>query len=199
VLRHAALGFAPHSGWAALVAAGGADDPPAVVARERVDMTDARLRGAKQPYHAVEDWPVAKAREHLERLSASAQSMAGAALRRVLRSLKEGGYLVRTAGILESAGRKGLPLESILASHALIHSAEGEHFRAALEEAAAACGLSVTRVPLRSLPDVASRTLRRPNERLQTAVQALGRPLGPPWGADQKSAALLAWTLLRAG
>jgi hypothetical protein len=29
-------------------------------------------------------------------------------------------------------------------------------------------------------------------------VNGLGRQVGPPWGADQKKAALLAWSLLAA-
>ena len=40
--------------------------------------------------------------------------------------------------------------------------------------------------------------MRSPQE-LTTTVARLGREAGPPWGADQKSAALLAWLLLARG
>jgi hypothetical protein len=192
----AALGFAPHSGWAALVAVGGDPGEPTVLARERIEMADPKAPGARQPYHEVEGWPLPKAKARLDRLSSSARAMAEDALHTVVRSLERRGYRAATAGILESAGRKGMPLESILASHALIHSADGEHFRDALEAASAACGLAVRRLPRRELEAAATLALHRTAARLQASVQALGRPLGPPWGVDQKSAALLAWTLL---
>jgi hypothetical protein len=36
-----------------------------------------------------------------------------------------------------------------------------------------------------------------PVNRILDIVNELGRDEGPPWGADQKKAALLAWTLLQ--
>jgi hypothetical protein len=36
-----------------------------------------------------------------------------------------------------------------------------------------------------------------PLDRILDIVNKLGRGKGPPWGADQKKAALLAWTLLK--
>jgi hypothetical protein len=195
-MRPAALAFAPHSGWAALVVVGGSRTEPAALVRERVEMADPRLAGSRQPYHHVEGWPLPRARARLDTLGASARSMAEGRIERLLRSLRETGYRPVAAGILESAGRKGLALDSILASHALIHSADGEHFREALERASEACGLVVERVPARELVARAARALGKPAGRLQASVLELGGPLGPPWGADQKSAALLAWTLL---
>jgi hypothetical protein len=40
------------------------------------------------------------------------------------------------------------------------------------------------------------KVLARSPQQLAVAVRALGAELGAPWGADQKSAALLAWLLL---
>ncbi len=42
----------------------------------------------------------------------------------------------------------------------------------------------------------AASKLRKTPAQLAAMVRALGQPLGAPWGADQKSAALLAWLLL---
>lgn len=55
------LGFAPHSGWAAVVVIGGTPGNPLVLARERLELADAGLPGAKQPYHAIESLPLAQA------------------------------------------------------------------------------------------------------------------------------------------
>jgi hypothetical protein len=102
-------------------------------------------------------------------------------------------------GVLDSSGRKGASLPLILASHALIHTADGEHFRNALAAAAEVLGLRVSRVPARDVEALAQATLGLPPDLLQHAVADMGRPLGAPWGADQKKAALLGWTLLRRG
>jgi hypothetical protein len=46
------------------------------------------------------------------------------------------------------------------------------------------------------LEDYAVKQLRLPLESMLDAVNSWGRQVGPPWGADQKKAALLAWALL---
>src|SRR5271169_6179563 len=159
-MQAAALGFATHSGWNALVVVAGTPREPEVALRDRILLADETLPGSKQPYHYVEDWSLPEAKRHLDKLSKSAQTMAGAALGLVLKRLDDQGLRPKKAGILESSGRKGVPLERILASHALIHTADGEHFREALELACASCGLTVERVPQKVLLGRASDTLR---------------------------------------
>ena len=57
----AVMGFAPHSGWAAMVVLGGSHADPRVLARSRVEMADHRAPESKQPYHAVETLGVEEA------------------------------------------------------------------------------------------------------------------------------------------
>jgi hypothetical protein len=194
--RPAALAFAPHSGWAALVAVAGDVRAPEVVLRTRVEMTDPRLEGAAQPFHAAEGLPLARAETLIARYRESAAAMAVEAVRAAVADLRGRGCTPRAAGILSSAGREGATLEAILASHALIHTADGNHFRAALAEAARLSGLSVVRVPQKDVPERAGRALARPAPKVIADVAAMKKQCGPPWGADQKAAALLAWTLL---
>jgi hypothetical protein len=170
-----------------------------VLLRTRVEMADPKLAGSKQPYHAVEELPVAQAARRLARLSASAAGLATEGLRVAIDVLRAGGAAPSALGILESAGRKGGSLDAILASHALIHTADGDHFRDALAAAAGTCGLAVSRVRERDLLEMAASVLRRPAAQVQATVQAMGKPLGPPWTADQKQATLLAWLLLAGG
>jgi len=192
-----ALGFAPHSGWAAAVALCETGGGPQVLVRERIEMADAKDPEAKQPYHAVEDLPEDQAARRLTRWSAEAESRAHAALRPMVDGLAEDGHRVIGLAILDSSGRKGDSLAAILASHALIHTADGDHFRDAIVAAAARCRLPVTRIRAHDLEEVAAAVLGAPPERLRDTVKALGREVGPPWGADQKAAALLAWLVLR--
>jgi len=193
------LGFAPHSGWAAVVALGGTVQAPAVLLRERVEMADAALAGSKQPYHALEGRPLSEAQRMLRQFQASAVALALAGLRSAIGRVCAAGPRPASAAILDSAGRSAATLEAILASHTLIHTADGEHFRAALADACRELGLAVVRVPARELPQRAAAVLAKPERELLAAVAQLGRRLGPPWGADQKSAALLAWVLLAGG
>jgi hypothetical protein len=116
------LGITPHSGWAAAVLLAGTPQEPRVILRERLELSEARLAGSKQPYHALE----------------------------------------------------GLPLA----------------------QACQALGLRVARIPQRELPARAAAALRESPQRLAATLKALGRGMGPPWGADQKDATLLAWLLL---
>ena len=81
------------------------------------------------------------------------------------------------------SGKALPPLEKILASHPLLHTAEGELFREVLLWAAKQCGLPVTGVCEKSL-DAA--TLQR--------IRSLR--IGPPWTQDQKFATVAAFIAL---
>jgi hypothetical protein len=194
--QRAGLGVSPHSGWAALVALGGDPRRPAVLLRQRVEMTARGLPGPKQPYHDVEELPVARAEALLERWLASATSLAADSLRAASGALEKQGFEVAGLAILQSNGRQGASLEAILASHALIHTADGDHFRDALAEGARRCGVAATRLRQKELHERAAAKLGRPLAELQSYVGGLGKSVGPPWTSDQKSAALLAWLTL---
>jgi hypothetical protein len=103
---------------------------------------------------------------------------------------------VGCAGLV--AGNTQLPasLEKLLASHALIHAAEGEMFRAAIVAACKECKLPIAGFAGNALSDHARQTLGLSPSKLRDRLAALGAGLGPPWGQDQKEAALVAWMAL---
>ena len=182
-----------------MVVLGGTPAKPLVLARERLELADAKLAGSKQPYHAVEPLPLEEARARLATLAASSARLAASGIRALASTAHAAGVELRAAGILDSAGRSGAPLEAILASHALIHTADGNFFREALESGCAAQRLAVTRIRQRDLTGEAAAELERSPEELRATVAQLGREVGSPWGADQKGAALIAWLLLARG
>jgi hypothetical protein len=137
--------------------------------------------------------PPAQARARVAAHAVLAERLAHAALSAFLATLEPKSVRI---GILDSAGSKIGPLEQVLASHALIHAAAGAHFRAALERAAARLGLVASRIRARELDARAAATVGRPIESLRDDLKRIGHELGPPWTADQKAAALLAWVLL---
>jgi hypothetical protein len=179
-----------------MVVLGGTAAAPELLARSRIELIDARDPESKQPYHAVEFLCVEEATGRLDGYMAIATRLAQEAIRTQSEQLQGRGIALSAAGIIESSSRKQIALPSILASHALIHAADGDHFRNALFVAAEQCRLRVCRIPAKGLEDHAVKCLRAPINRILETVKNLGVGKGPPWGADQKSAALLAWTLL---
>ena len=87
--------------------------------------------------------------------------------------------------------------EQILASHALIHTADGELFREALLHAGAQRHLATIAIREREVLAAASKALRMAPGALTRRIAALGRPIGPPWSQDEKLAAVAAWLGLR--
>ena len=192
----AALGLRVHSGWAALVVVGGPARAPEISARRRIEMADSQLPGSQQPYHAAEGLELAKASALLKRFRETAERMAVRALGDVIAEARERGQGIVGCGILQSSGRVGASLATTLASHALIHTADGNHFREALKSAAEHLDLPVVEVRERDLMKQASLALRLSAADLGREIVELGRPLGPPWAQDQKQAALVARLVL---
>jgi hypothetical protein len=194
----AAIGFRAHSGWAAAVVIAGPPDAPVVVARRRIEMADRGTAGPSQPYHAAVGMDIREAEVLVGDCAARAAALAATALRGILEDLQQLGHRVAGCGLLLASGRPLPEIESILASHALIHTAEGELFRDALRAASRECGLPLTAVKERKLHTRAIADLRLPAGELERHVAAMGKAIGPPWRQDEKLAAVAAWLALAA-
>lgn len=192
-MRPAALGCRSHSGWAAIVALAGPLDSPQVIDRRRIVIADATIRGSKQPFHAAESMPFPAAEAFLKRCTDRTTNLAIEALRTAIADLRTRGYQITNFGITLGSGRPLPELKSVLASHALIHTAEGEFYRDGLSRAAKRCRLNVSGVKEKELFEQASARLRIPSAELERWISDLGKPLGPPWSQDQKYAAVAAW------
>jgi hypothetical protein len=169
-----AAGFVARTGWAVEVVVEGG----AVVHRGRAD-----LIGDGAPAnvcHVAVDLPLDDARALYERVRDEAYVGA----RRALASLcAEHGL----SAIAIVAGGTAVPddLAAVLASHPLMHAAEGQVVRDALAEAAHDAGLRVHLVAKGELSAAGNAEQRRMLERS-------GRGLGPPWRREHTDAALAA-------
>lgn len=189
----AALGLRAHSGWAAAVLVTGSFENPTVLDRRRLVLADQNeLAGAKQPYHAMEGRRGADAERMRARFVADASGRAAGELRKVEEAARAAGTTVGRCGLLVASERPLPELLRILASHALIHTADGVHFRFALERAASDLGWIVSKIPERDVETRAAGISGDRPERLKARIAALGKTLGPPWTADQKVATLAA-------
>ncbi len=196
MLTGAALGFRAHSGWAAVVALAGLVRSPAVVERTRIELVGPQNPRARQPYHAAAELELKQAEKLIAQCIKETKQMARQGLRILVKDLKKKGYAVNGCGVLQGSGRALPALEKILASHPLLHTAEGILFRDVLTQASEHCKLAVTAVRERELFMHGTAKLRIPADELQRRLTEMGKPFGPPWGQDEKFAALAAWLAL---
>jgi hypothetical protein len=195
-MKSAALGFRAHSGWTALVAVSVSKGAPSVLARQRIHLVETFTYRFRQPYHTAKTMPLDQGRAFIAGVQTEARSFAYHAIRELQKSLHAQGYQLTRSGLVLASGRPLPNLPAILASHALIHTADGELFREALLHACARCGLLSKTAKERDLRDEAPEMLRlRPND-LTRSIAELGRSLGPPWSQDEKLATLVAWLAL---
>ena len=161
-----AIGMSVHTGWAACVVVGGSREKPEIIANEVIEILGDSERFC---FHMAEQMKRADA----EKWIAQVRKKATAKAKQVLATLvtKE----VSVCAIVAKAGAD-LDLDKVLASHSLIHAAEGHFYRDVLREA---CSIPVQLVPPSSLDP-----------------SRIGKLTAPPWGRDQKLAALAAWTVM---
>ena len=190
-----AFGMKAHSGWAALVVVGTRDGDFAVVDRRRIELVEDEW--AKQPYHAAEDMERGAARALVERGIEAAQRIAVREMRAAVRREQERKNEVTACAVLVANPMPDWSIEEILAVHFRMHKAEGVLFRDALVRATKASGLRLVAIPEKLLPKQAERALGSPMSRLTKKIATLGKVVGPPWGKDQKDAALAAMIALQ--
>lgn len=184
-LAPACIGLKTHSGWAALVAIGkDRDQQFLLIERRRIELVDEAW--AKQPYHAAGGFRIEEARDVVRRGIDAARAFAVREMKKAIQRIKDAGYAAVSCGVIT-----GNPIpadwtvDDILAVHFRMHKAEGVLFQDVLLSAACACSLKAVPVNEKHLFEEAGRT------RMELLAQ-IGRKAGPPWGQDQRLAALAA-------
>jgi hypothetical protein len=160
-----AIGISIHTGWGACVVVGGSLRAPEIVANEVIEILGDSERFC---FHLAAKMKRAAAEEWLTQARTKALANARQALVRLAKDKVSACALVARDG---DAGELG----DVLASHARIHAAEGCFYRDVLRAASP--------VPVR---------LVSPSSLDPSTV---GKLAPPPWGRDQKLAALAAWSV----
>jgi hypothetical protein len=195
-LKQAAIGFRVHSGWTALVAVAVEKGSPCILARSRPHLVATFTYEFRQPFHTAEKMPFNKAREFISRMQKEARDLAYRAIHEVQGDLQKQGYELKRSGLLLASGKTLPTLEKILASHALIHTADGVLFREAVIHASARSGLVMICIKDKEVVDHAAETFRLKPDALLRRVTEHGRLHGSPWSQDEKFATLAAWMAL---
>ena len=136
------------------------------------------MEGAKQPYHFAESLGLEEAERHLQKCAAVSQRLAVQAMREMLDGVTARKYRVLGCAILLASGRALPSLQKILASHALIHAAEGEFFRKVVADACEACHVPVMRFRERELNGRANTTFGNCAPSVRQHISELGKTVG---------------------
>jgi hypothetical protein len=164
-----------------------------VIDRRRIELVeDEGASWAKQPYHAAEGLDADAARDLVARGARAARRSAFREVQAALSRSRELSHDIVACSVLVPDPMPDWSTEDILAVHFRMHKAEGVLFPDALVQGASACGLNVVVIPEKRLGEQAESSLARPLSSLMKKIETLGKSVGPPWGKDQKSAALAA-------
>lgn len=189
-----AIGFKAHSGWAAAVAVGLLDEHPHLVDRQRLALVDTGdAAWARQPYHAAEGLTPSRADALVQRGIAAARETSAVCVDRWVQQLRDAGHDIAGGTVLTAPPMPAWTTAQILAVHIRMHQAEGKLFPDALAAAVAACGLPLGLIPERALDELEPGACPWAED-----IASMGRWTGPPWGADQKHAAMAALVIFGA-
>jgi hypothetical protein len=191
----AAIGCRAHTGWAVLVTVAGGVARPEALFRGRAKLGDPSGRVRKNAYHAARRLESAEAAALVEAAERIAAERAAAALERTVRDAADEGAVVRSCAVVVGAF-SGARLESILASHALAHAAEGRLYQSALLQGAESSGLEPVAILKQSIWEQGQSAIGVGRDELRHWIDQLRREIGPPWAEDQKLAALAGWIAL---
>jgi len=146
---------------------------PTVLARARVELLDGSL--PRQPYHAIAEEGAPRS------IIGKVEAAARAAVVTALQSFEKPDVVAVIAAPRQIPDE----LDRILASHMLLHSAEGDLYEQAVIDAMTSLGLATEAIPPQSI-------------QISDAVDRLGRDVGPPWQKDHKLATAAALAALGA-
>ena len=192
--KFCAIGFKSKTGRAVAVVLLGPADSPEIVRRTELVLSDPQVLATAQPYHEVMELPWNQSQIKVKPLVRKIERVATRALRELIAELQSDGLSVISVGI---AGAPDRDLGRIGNPHIRAHAAEGVLFRQVLESAAKANGMPRRVFTERGLEAQASLILKCTMAKLNACLAGLGRAAGPPWRAEQRMAATVAWLALR--
>lgn len=195
-MKVAAIGVRMHSGWGALVAVSNDSGRLSIVERRRIEVIDGKSPGKKQPYHFAKNLALGAAEKYIANCAGDSERLASESIRSLMDELRDGDYAVKACAVVLASGRPLPSLSKILASHPLIHTAEGEFFRRAVWNACEKLRIPVSGVRERDLEAQAKSVLGKSATGAVKKIARMGKSIGPPWTQDHKSAALAAWIIL---
>ena len=193
-----AFGLKAHSGWSVLVVLGEREAGYEIIDRRRISLLeeDTASWAAQPAYHAAEGLEPNNAADTVKRGIEAARRAAIRELQAAVKRSRERQHDIVACAVLVPEPMPDWSTAQILSVHFRMHKAEGVLFPDALAKAALACGLELVAVREKRLWEEAEKELALTRSALVSTIATLGKAAGPPWGKDQKSAALAAMVAL---
>jgi hypothetical protein len=188
----AALGFRVKSGLAVAVLVVGPLRSPRAIDRRVIELCDPAVPASRQPYHAAMG-TLQTDQAKVDKLRKVITRAADRSVSDLMRDYQKAGHDIRAAGLVVGSL---IDPATITNSHIRAHALEGRLFRGVLEDALRSRGVSRRVVVEREVYARSAEALGRSEQELKHAVAQMGRELGGPWRADEKTAALAAWLAL---
>ncbi len=190
---NAAIGFKARTGRAIAVVLSGPANAPQLVSRSELILHDPHTPATFQPYHEVMDFTWDESQKKVKPLVRAIEKIAMKGLAQLIHELRAQGLAIVGVGVAGSADRD---LARIGNYHIRAHAAEGILFRRVLENAAEANHLDHRAFAEKTLLSQAIAERGMTAAQLTKHLKSIGQSAGPPWRAEQRTAAIAAWLML---
>jgi len=157
-----------------------------------INLCDPRNPETRQPYHAA----MGKLETNAATLKRRLQSVRRATERSIadlIQRWTDDGYAIGRATLVVGSV---IDPDAIANPHIRAHALEGRLFRTVLEDALRSRGIQCAIFTERDVYPRASKLLEQSPVQIRRVIAELGHSASGPWRADQKVAALAAWTSL---
>jgi hypothetical protein len=188
-----AIGLRVKTGRATAVVLSGPASAPIVLARKSIQLYDPAIPESHQPYHAELELPPAESARVVPRALEAVDRVSLAALRDLVDEVRNSRRSISAVALV--AGSATDP-ESIRNPHMRAHAREGQLFPHALARAAKQLRIPATTIVEADAFAKVAAALRKTPAIIKNEVAGLGRPVGRPWGMEEKTAAAAAWLAL---
>jgi len=189
----AALGFRVKSGWAMVVLLAGNSDDLRIVKCQPILLSDPKIPETKQPYHAALELSTKDGKAVTARLCKIVARAAMQSVKSLLDESRDAGYRVRGAGVIVGSLVDPATLHN---DHMRAHGFEGQLFRKVVEGALASEDIPYAVLVEKEAYRGAGMVLDRSPEETKSVIANLGKSREGSWRAEEKLAALGAWTML---
>ena len=191
--EHVAIGLRVKTGRATAVILSGPASAPIVLARKSIQLYDPAIPASHQPYHAELELPPSESARIVPLALEAVKRVSIDALKTLVNDLRSSHRSISAVALV--AGSATDP-ESIRNPHMRAHAREGQLFPHALARAAKQLRIPATTIVEADSFARAATALHKTPATFKNDIAELGRPVGKPWGMEEKTAAAAAWLAL---
>src|ERR1700675_1349373 len=171
----------------------GPSTAPSLLRCQSVLLSDPKVPGSKQPYHAVLELPAKDAAMIAQKLRKVVSTAARRSAAALFKQAGEAGYAVRGSALVVGSLVDPASLHN---EHIRAHGLEGQLFRTVLEDAFRSHEVPCEVLLEKTAYTIAATALRKSTVQAKRITTSLGDSHEGSWRSEEKLAALAAWMSL---